>query len=133
MNPAGEFGSPGGRATSPSYLGGKGGMRRNLIQPARLPGAAPRPPAGGARGRRLPGGSVAPAPGPRRRKTAGPQGSGRGVAAMPPRPRGGPAAHPRCPQAGRCPSPAVPAVGQKVPRYQTERRAGIERASEAEI
>lgn len=133
MNPTGEFGSPGGRATSPSYLGGKGGMRRNIIQPARLPGAAPRPPAGGARGEAAPGkGPWPPRPGPRPARQPGRRGSVRGVAAMPPRPRGGPAA-PAAPKAGRCPSPAVPAFGQRVPRYQTERRAGIERASEAEI
>lgn len=61
MNPTGESGSPGGRATSSSYLEGKWGMRINTIQAAWMPGAAQHRPAGDTRGREPPRGSVSPA------------------------------------------------------------------------
>lgn len=60
MNPTGEFGSPGGRATSSCYLGGKWGMRINTIQAARMLGAAQHRPVGNIQGKKPPEGSVAP-------------------------------------------------------------------------
>lgn len=88
MNPPGEFGSPGGRATSPSYFGGKKGHEKRH-----------NPACGGLRG----GGSSwegpwplccqrSPVPAAAPRRPDGTEGLAGGVTAMHPRLRGDPAA-----------------------------------------